>query len=342
MRQDTMPLVDPSFEWEAAAPLSSVPHLPLLRLELTFVIDEPVVLPPFRGSMWRGVLGPALKRIDEGLLPGLSTGLLEPGSLYRTFFESPPPADTTKMRLYTAVPHPYVVDAPGQPGFRRLEPGAAEKVGLTLVGRAASAAEAVLAAFDFAARAGFGVQGGPERGKRGRGRLASAEAVWREPGVEPITVFDGETYFSVDACAPPLPPPPERVRVLLTTPLRLVLNNVAIGPRVFRPAALLSTLVRRVSMMTTFHSDTPLETDFPRLRERAEGLRMEEPMIAAADQKRWSASQQRHLDMSGVVGSFVLDLRDAQELFPYLWLGQWIHAGKGAVMGLGAIRLRRA
>jgi hypothetical protein len=39
-----------------------------------------------------------------------------------------------------------VVDAPGAPGFRRLEVGAEERIGLTLVARAATAAEAVLVA----------------------------------------------------------------------------------------------------------------------------------------------------------------------------------------------------
>src|ERR1700674_762526 len=82
------------------------PRLPLLRLELVFAMDEPVELPPFRGNLWRGVLGPALKRIDEGLLPGVSTGEVEPGTLYRTFFESPPPPNAGKMRLYEAAPHP--------------------------------------------------------------------------------------------------------------------------------------------------------------------------------------------------------------------------------------------
>jgi CRISPR/Cas system endoribonuclease Cas6 (RAMP superfamily) len=63
-------------------------------------------------------------------------------------------------------------------------------------------------------------------------------------------------------------------------------------------------------------------------------------MLAMADQMRWSGAQRRELDMTGIIGSFVLDLSGAEALFPYLWLGQWVHAGKGAVMGMGAIRLR--
>src|SRR5712692_11479470 len=113
----------------APAPAAfALPRLPLLRLDLAFAMDEPVELPPFRGNLWRGILGPALMRIDVGLLPGISTGEIERGTLYRTFFESPPPPDAAKMRLYSAAPHPYVVDAPGAASFARLEAGAHERI----------------------------------------------------------------------------------------------------------------------------------------------------------------------------------------------------------------------
>src|SRR3989454_12293162 len=103
-------------------------------------MDEPVELPPFRGNLWRGVLGPALKRIDDGLLPGLSTGAIEPGTLYRTFYESPRPPEARKMRKYAEVPHPYVVHAPSASAPERIEAGATVGTELTLAGRAATAA----------------------------------------------------------------------------------------------------------------------------------------------------------------------------------------------------------
>jgi hypothetical protein len=46
-----------------------VPDLPLSRYELTVRAVEPVSLPPLAGPMWRGVLGRALKRIEEGADP---------------------------------------------------------------------------------------------------------------------------------------------------------------------------------------------------------------------------------------------------------------------------------
>jgi CRISPR-associated endoribonuclease Cas6 len=324
---------------EEIASLLTMPRLALLRLDLVFAMDEAVELPPFRGNLWRGVLGPALKHIDAGLLPGLSTGEIAPGTLYRTLFVSPPPPDATRMRRYEATPHPYVIDAPATPNFQRLEAGATERIGLTLVGRAATAAEAVLAGFDFAARVGLGRDLGPGQG-RGRGRLVEAHAVWRGDAPD-VSVFDEVAGFrSVAATIPIIPPCPPQLRVILATPLRLVREGEVLGPRRFPPGALIGNLVRRVSMLTTFFGETPLETDFRRLKTMWEGLVAQEPMLALVDQKRWSASQRQELGAGGIIGSFMLDMASCEELFPYLWLGQWIHAGKGAVMGMGAIRLR--
>jgi hypothetical protein len=324
---------------EKAGCAVALPKLPLLRLELAFAMDEPVELPPFRGNLWRGVLGPALRRIDEGLLPGVSTGALPAGTLYETFFESRPPPAAEKMRLYDRAPHPYVIDAPGAPGARRLEPGAVERIGLTLVGRAATAVEAVLAGFDFAARVGIGRGLGHER-ERGRARLVEARAVWRSDSDDEVVFSEAKGFRPTAPEIPALPACPTRLRVTLATPLRLMREGRLIGPRRFPPGALIANLVRRVSMLSSFFGDAPLETDFRALKAMWEGLIAHEPMLAFADQARWSGHQKQQLDMGGVIGSFVLDMRDAQALFPYLWLGQWIHAGKGAVMGTGAIRLR--
>jgi CRISPR/Cas system endoribonuclease Cas6 (RAMP superfamily) len=64
------------------------------------------------------------------------------------------------------------------------------------------------------------------------------------------------------------------------------------------------------------------------------------PQLYAAEQKRWSASQQGEVFMDGIVGSFLLPMDRIEALWPWLWAAQWFHLGKGASMGMGAIRLR--
>ena len=49
--------------------------------------------------------------------------------------------------------------------------------------------------------------------------------------------------------------------------------------------------------------------------------------------------QKTEMQMGGLLGSFQVDSVQLGELWPYLWLGQWTHAGKAATMGLGRYRI---
>ena len=39
--------------------------------------------------------------------------------------------------------------------------------------------------------------------------------------------------------------------------------------------------------------------------------------------------------MGGLLGNFEVQSNDIEDFWPYIWLGQWLHAGKGCTMGLG-------
>jgi CRISPR/Cas system endoribonuclease Cas6 (RAMP superfamily) len=43
--------------------------------------------------------------------------------------------------------------------------------------------------------------------------------------------------------------------------------------------------------------------------------------------------------MGGLLGRFSLAGEGLEPFWPYLWLGQWTHAGKGTSMGLGQYRI---
>ena len=59
------------------------------------------------------------------------------------------------------------------------------------------------------------------------------------------------------------------------------------------------------------------------------------------DWVRYSSRQQQEMALGGVVGSWQLNgPADAiAGIWPWLWLGQWLHVGKNATMGLGGYRL---
>jgi CRISPR/Cas system endoribonuclease Cas6 (RAMP superfamily) len=43
--------------------------------------------------------------------------------------------------------------------------------------------------------------------------------------------------------------------------------------------------------------------------------------------------------MGGLVGTVILPLADLEPFWPFLALAPWAHVGKGATMGLGAMRV---
>lgn len=151
----------------------------------------------------------------------------------------------------------------------------------------------------------------------------------------------GLTPQPLPISAPPCPPPREQVRVDLLTPLRLRSGEHNVTPQTLQFADLFSSLLRRISLLLRLHASTPLEADFAGLSALARGVAIGARELRWYDWQRYSNRQQCKVPMGGVTGSFAIASLPAA-LWPFLWLGQWTHAGKGASMGLGRYRLQTA
>lgn len=224
-------------------------RLPLRRYRFRFEAIDMLHLPAFAGSTWRGMLGHALRdiacvRACRSAAECPRRGLCA----YRLLFETPPPPEAAKMRLYDRVPHPFVLDANGTGGAH--PPGQIIELGVVLVGRANQQVEQVREALALAADRGAG------RG-RGRLRLICVEAELR-PGADRWHALGEEPAEDV-GIVPDAPPAPASVTVHLLTPLRLREAERNVTPSAFRPHHLLRNLLRRISLLSYFHTDTPLE-----------------------------------------------------------------------------------
>ncbi len=72
-----------------------------------FVAEEPIVLPPFPGSAWRGLVGHGLRRtVCVTRQPRCEGCLLIGSCVYSTIFESPPPDATGNGRSDAQAPSP--------------------------------------------------------------------------------------------------------------------------------------------------------------------------------------------------------------------------------------------
>lgn len=289
-------------------------------------------LPAFAGSAWRGGMGWALKRLVCVMrLRPCEDCPLEHSCIYPTIFAARPDEDAQKMRRYERVPNPFVLRQI-HPARRTVGPEDRVVLELVLLGRACRQIAYLVRALDQAAEGGIG----PDRGRL---RLLSITPV-EEPRA-PLELEPTSQAIRAEGATPAIPAPWPRVELRLCTPLRLQHDGRLVGPLEFRPACLAMALVRRVSMLCHHHGEVDLEADFVALKAGAEAIRVLDSQIEWVEQLRRSSRQRALVPMGGLIGRLVLDLSAAPALWPYLWLGQWLNAGKGATMGMGSYRLFR-
>jgi hypothetical protein len=132
------------------------------------------------------------------------------------------------------------------------------------------------------------------------------------------------------------PPLPQHIKLHFNTPLRLSQANKNIRAADFNFGVFFNTLLRRQSMISYFHTESPLEIDFAALTTQARAVHLSAAQLDWFDWTRYSSRQETEISMGGLVGTVELVGYDLAEFWPYLWLGQWTHVGKGTSMGMGA------
>lgn len=306
------------------------PRLEIGRFRLLFA--GPRSEADFAGNHWRGALGHAL-RASACLsgAPSCEGCPLRQRCEYAYLFETPAPPEAAKMRRYTEVPHPYVLrELPAAPA------GADVALEFTLLGRAVGRHALVCAALARAAQQPPGIGGRSLRLLDIQHAPADAtppdQAAW-----QPLAQG---TLPRVEPAPWPAPPPAgTRLRIRLLTPLRVKHEGRPVPPAEFRFADLFGVLLRRLSMLTAFHTDAPLETDFRGLMDTARALPAQAD-LQWVDLQRHSARQRASMKLGGVVGTLALPAEaDLAPFWPCLWLGQFTHAGAATSMGLGCLRL---
>jgi hypothetical protein len=73
----------------------------------------------------------------------------------------------------------------------------------------------------------------------------------------------------------------------------------------------------------------------------AETLRDDRTQLRWKDWTRYSSRQKQEMTLGGVMGRWLLR-GELAPLWPWLYLGQWLHLGKNATMGMGAYTLEPA
>lgn len=299
------------------------PKLPLSVFRFHFSVEQPVKLPPYAGSAWRGAFGAALKKtVCIVRNTPCADCLLKQSCAYPYLFETPPPGDALKMRKYTAAPHPFVLQLP-----QEARDDLTYSLQTVIFGQGQRFFPYIVHALKTAGEQGLGAKRQPFL----LGHIEQVNTV--EP---PAIIYQHGKLESLTAPAlPGIPTMPPRIRLSIHTPMRIKQDSKNLNGVHFSFAAFFGNLLRRISMLTYFHTDTPLETDFAALMRQAKRIEFAGKNLNWYDWTRYSSRQQTEMQLGGVVGILELDLEGLEAFWPYLWLGQWTHAGKATSMGMG-------
>ncbi len=321
----------------------------LLRLHFDLTASEPLTIPGFSGSAWRGLLGHALRR--SACVTGAAHChgcLLASTCAYTRLFEPSLEAapDERHARRYQRLPPPMVLDIeptwsgvlpPGLAPARRLSADARFTLGVTLIGDACDRLPHLIHALITAGKLGLGRDGGRFRLDQVAVETTPGSQVWE-------SIYRPQAQLQTPKPAVPKPPPPpsDGVQVSLETPTRLKRHGRLLGADDLDASTLLLALASRLGLLAEHYGGDPADFAWSRLAPAAETLILEDLGMVWQDWSRYSSRQRTRMQLGGLVGPLRLSGPGLTALWPLLWLGQFVHIGKNTSFGLGAYRLAPA
>jgi hypothetical protein len=310
------------------------------RYRFTLDCLSPIEFRTFAGSTLRGAFGSVFRRlVCITRAPTCEGCLLRHQCAYGYVFETAPAPDSQRLRHYDTVPRPYVFDAPAGDSLAVAEAEQLE-FGLTLIGRAVDYFPYFVFTAQKLEESGLGAA--RQEGK-GRFRLTQVEAQ-RADG-QWVSVFRADKGLDMlrvplimgkDLVARAQGLSPHRLQIHFLSPTRLRFEGKLTDEVEFHH--LVRAMLHRLSGLVYFHCSAEPSWDFSGLITLAQQIRTVQRRIQWVEQERYSRRQRRRLPMGGFMGEMTVE-GNLEPFLPLLVAAEYVHLGKGTVMGLGKIRI---
>jgi len=310
-----------------------VVHLPIRRRERMKIGDyqfhctlqQDAILPPYKGSTFRGGFGSALKQTLCALRrQDCPVCLLRETCLYARVFEAQSPA-ASGARL-AARPHPYVI-RPAADTRTRMAAGDSFNFTLLLFGQINEALPYFVYAFDKMGQNGVG----KGRAKFVLDRVSCKGQILYRQGSTRLESCTGleALQLPVDIDAPPAD-----IHLNLQTPLRVKHQGHFVQKLDF--STLMRTALRRLSSVMASYGDGEPELPYRELIQQAQQIPTLNDQTRWHDWQRYSNRQQEAMQFGGLVGEICFGQVPARQR-QLLCLAARLHLGKQTSFGLGQI-----
>lgn len=310
-------------------------NLPIARYRLTARWRSPAQLPDYAGSLLRGQFGAALRYVACMTRQSTCGGCpLQSTCPYTRVFEALPPPQHA-LQNFSAIPNAYVIEPP-ELGARDYAEGEELVFHMVLAGDAREQLPLILFAWQRALAQGLTRQRVPAD-------IVKVDWINGAQQVQPIWTVNEPVLVDHPAqlSVPPAQADLKALVLQITTPMRLQQQGKPLRLPQLGARSLLAALARRVALVLEFHAgQTHWGVNVPEVAALAEQIE-DERELRWHDWTRFSSRQQQEMTLGGVLGRWTLSGPRAvlHELWPWLWLGQWLHIGKNATMGMGGYTL---
>ena len=311
------------------------------KYKFTIEATEPLALPDYKGSTFRGAFGNAFKRVVCALKRNdCRDCLLKTRCVYAYVFETSPPegTDIMGMNKYEAVPHPFVIEPPVE-SKRAYNNGDILHFNLILVGKGIDYLPYFIYTFEELGRIGIG---------KGRGRYKFLSV---KDGDEPVYSIEDkvlrntvskELYVHED-----FKPDPDMysdsgledtITIRFLTPARIKHQRSLAVELEFH--ILIRNLLRRLCLLYYFHCGGKEPSwDYKGIIREAEKIVIEKDSLRWKDWERYSSRQDVRMKMGGVMGEVTYRGR-LKPFTSILKAGSILHIGKGTSFGLGKYEIQ--
>lgn len=315
-------------------------ELPIARYRFTAIVQQPLALPDYAGSLLRGQFGAALRNVACMTRQPTCHGcpLLQTCPYTRIFEAQAPPKGTHTLQDFSNIPQPYVIEPPA-PGARVLAAGDCLVFHLVLVGHALAQLALIVFAMQRMLAQGLTPQRVPAE-------LQHVACVDADGTVHPVWSYQQPTLVEHTTVlhVPAMPVGLAAITLHIHTPMRLQRQGRPLGVNQLTPRALVAAVARRGALQLGFHAGLQgLGQAVRQATQSAEAL-ADEHDLRWHDWTRYSSRQQQAMTLGGVQGRWTLSGSTANLalVWPWLWLGQWLHVGKETMMGMGGYTLENA
>lgn len=298
-------------------------------------LKDDAILPRYKGSTFRGILGHALKRVVCALRhKECPSCLLKQRCIYARVFEY---GDTSREHtpFVNAPPHPYLIEPPLETKTR-YSAGEHFSFDLVLFGDYNEELPYFVYAFIELGEIGIGKR---INEKSSRFELLSVTTNERTLYCcdDKILKLDNTTEsFDISTELMNSNSEVSTLSVELVTPLRLKFENHLLAELPFH--LLIRAAMRRISSLFAAYGPGEPELDYRGLAQRASEVECSSSELSWHDWKRYSNRSEQSMLMGGLTGR-VTYTGELSEFLPLLKLAEKIHLGKQTTFGLGKIHL---